>query len=136
MQYELGRREHIERHTMWLLPLLIVCTTAILSVPTGFYLAWIADGRYRPPKLLRWIEQLLDTGPQGWKQYSVSILLFNTAMFIFGYVVLAMQPLLPLNPDGKTMLAPTTIFHTACSFSRTLTCNIMRANSTCLTLAR
>ena len=36
-------------------------------------------------------------------------------MFVFGYVVLALQPLLPLNPDGK-MLAPTTIFHTACSF--------------------
>jgi K+-transporting ATPase ATPase A chain len=27
-----------------------------------------------------------------------------------------MQPVLPLNPEGKAMLAPTTIFHTACSF--------------------
>jgi len=101
---------------MWLLPLLIVGTTVALSVPTGFYLAWIADGRYRPPKWLHGVEQLLDTGRQDWKQYSVSMLLFNTVMFIFGYVVLALQPLLPLNPDGKTMLAPTTIFHTACSF--------------------
>jgi K+-transporting ATPase ATPase A chain len=31
-------------------------------------------------------------------------------------VFLSLQPLLPLNPDGKTMLAPTTIFHTAISF--------------------
>jgi potassium-transporting ATPase potassium-binding subunit len=101
---------------MWLLPLLIVGMTVVLSCPTGFYLAWIADGRYRPPKWLRWVEQLLDTGPQDWKQYSVSMLLFNTVMFIFGYAILALQPLLPLNPDGKAMLAPTTIFHTACSF--------------------
>ena len=101
---------------MWLLPLLIVATTVVLSIPTGFYLAWIADGRYRPPKLLHSVEQLLDTGPQSWKQYSVSVLLFNVVMFIFGYVLLTLQPLLPLNPDGKTMLAPTTIFNTACSF--------------------
>lgn len=101
---------------MWLLPLLIVGTTVVLSVPTGFYLAWIADGRYRPPSWLRWFEHRLDTGPQDWKQYSISMVLFNAVMFIFGYVVLALQPLLPLNPDGKTMLAPTTIFHTACSF--------------------
>ena len=84
---------------MWLLPLLIVGTTVVLSVPIGFYLAWIADGRYRPPKWLHWVEQRLDTGPQNWKLYSVSMLLFNTVMFLFGYVVLALQPLLPLNPD-------------------------------------
>jgi K+-transporting ATPase ATPase A chain len=54
-------------------------------------------------------------GPD-WKQYTLSLMVFNTAMFVFGYVVLAPQPLLPLNPDGKTMLAPTTVFHTACSF--------------------
>jgi K+-transporting ATPase ATPase A chain len=101
---------------MWLLPLLIVGTTVALSVPVGFYLAWVADGRYRPPTWLGWLEQRLDTGPQGWKQYTLSMLLFNTVMFVFGYVVLALQPVLPLNPDGKTMLAPTTIFHTACSF--------------------
>jgi len=102
---------------MWLLPLLIVGTTVLLSIPTGFYLAWINDGRYRAPRWLRWLENRVDTGPQNWKQYTVSMLLFNTVMFIFGFVVLAMQPLVPLlNPDGKKMLAPTTIFNTACSF--------------------
>jgi K+-transporting ATPase ATPase A chain len=101
---------------MWLLPLLIVGTTVILSFPVGRYLAWIMDGRYTPPRWLRWLEQRLDTGPQGWKQYALSLLLFNTVMFIFSYVVLSLQPELPLNPDGKKMLAPTTIFHTAVSF--------------------
>ena len=79
---------------MWLLPVLIVGTTVALSIPVGRYLAWIMDGRYRAPRWLRWIEQRLDTGPQNWKQYTLSLLLFNTVMFVFGFVVLALQPLL------------------------------------------
>jgi K+-transporting ATPase ATPase A chain len=107
---------------MWLLPLLIVGTTVALSVPVGRYLAWIMDGRYRAPFGLRQVEQALNTGPQGWKQYAVSLLLFNTVMFVFGYAVLSLQPELPLNyadsafPDGKKMLSPTTIFNSAVSF--------------------
>jgi len=101
---------------MWLLPVLIVGTTIILSVPAGFYLAWIADGRYPAPGWLRWIENRMDTGQQDWKEYMVSVLLFNTVMFVYGFVVLALQPLLPLNPDGKKMLGPTTIFNMAASF--------------------
>jgi K+-transporting ATPase ATPase A chain len=101
---------------MWLLPLLIVGTSVLLSIPVGLYLAWINDGRYRAPRWLRWLEERLDTGPQNWKQYALSLLLFNTVMFVFGFVVLALQPELPLNPDGKKMLGPTTIFHSAISF--------------------
>ena len=44
------------------------------------------------------------------------MLLFNTVMFVFGYAVLSLQPMLPLNPDGKGMLAPTTMFNAAISF--------------------
>ena len=103
---------------MWILPLLIVGTTIILSIPVGLYLAWIMDGRYRVPALLRAVEERLNTGQQNWKQYTVSLLLFNTAMFIVGFAFLALQPYLPLNPDhpGKGMLAPSTIFNTATSF--------------------
>jgi K+-transporting ATPase ATPase A chain len=101
---------------MWLLPLLIVGTTVLLSIPVGYYLAWIMDGRYHAPRWLRWLEERLNTGPQNWKQYVLALLLFNTVMFIFGFVVLALQPYLPLNPDDKKMLAPTTIFNTVTSF--------------------
>ena len=45
-----------------------------------------------------------------------SLLLFNTLLFVFGYVVLALQPWMPLNPDGKGMLFPTTIFQAVTSF--------------------
>jgi K+-transporting ATPase ATPase A chain len=105
-----------EPMSVWFLPLLIVGTTIVLSIPVGLYLAWIMDGHYRTPGWLRWLEQRLNTGPQNWKQYALSLLLFNTLMFVFGFVVLAVQPTAPLNPDGKGMLAPTTIFNTTASF--------------------
>jgi K+-transporting ATPase ATPase A chain len=101
---------------VWLLPLLILLTTVLMSIPVGRYLAWLVDGRYQAPRWLAWIEQRLDTGPQSWKQYAIALLLFNTVMFVFGFVVLSLQPKLPLNPDGKEMLAPTTIFNTVSSF--------------------
>src|SRR5438094_456281 len=101
---------------MWTLPLLIVGATVVLAIPLGLYMAWIFDGRYRAPTWLRWFEQRLDSGPQSWKQYAVALLLFNVAIFIVGFVVLALQPWMPLNPDDKKMLSPTTIFSTLCSF--------------------
>ena len=102
---------------VWLLPLLIVVTTVILSIPVGRYLAWIIDGRYHAPRWLRWLEGRLDTGPQSWKQYAFSLLLFNTVMFVWSFLVLVLQqPGTPLNPDGQKELAPTTVFNTAASF--------------------
>src|SRR5262249_48424150 len=98
---------------MWLLPLLIVVSAVVLSVPVGFYLAWIMDGRYRPPRWLGWFERRVDTGPQNWKQYAIALLLFNTVMFVVAFVLLALQSYLPLNPDDKPALAPTTVFNTA-----------------------
>jgi potassium-transporting ATPase potassium-binding subunit len=65
---------------------------------------------------LGWFEKRLDSGQQDWKQYAASLLIFNTMLFVFGYLVLALQPWMPLNPDGKTMLAPSTIFNSVVSF--------------------
>jgi K+-transporting ATPase ATPase A chain len=44
------------------------------------------------------------------------MLVFNTVLFVFGFLVLALQPWMPLNGDGKGMLAPSTIFHSVVSF--------------------
>src|SRR6516225_8448030 len=100
---------------MWTVPVLIVAVTVALALPVGRYLARVMDD-WRPPDWLGRLERRLDTGPQSWKQYAVALLLFNTLMFVVAFAVLALQPLLPLNPDHKGMLAPTTIFHTAISF--------------------
>ena len=94
----------------WLLPVALMAAATIIAFPLSKYLAWIMDGKYRPLPVLGWCEKRLDSGPQDWKQYAGSLLIFNIVMFIFGYLVLALQPWMPLNPDGKGMLAPTTIF--------------------------
>jgi K+-transporting ATPase ATPase A chain len=91
-------------------------TTTILAIPLSRYLAWIMDGKYRPPRLLQWFEDRLNSGPLDWKQYTAALLIFNTVLFVFGFIVLALQPWLPLNGQGKGMLAPSTIFHSVVSF--------------------
>jgi K+-transporting ATPase ATPase A chain len=101
---------------MWTLPLLILGTTIVLAIPIGLYMAWILGGRYSAPRWLGWLESRVDTGPQNWKQYCLAFMLFNVVTFIVGFLVLALQPYLWLNPDNKGMLAPTTIFHTVISF--------------------
>jgi K+-transporting ATPase ATPase A chain len=97
---------------LWLLPLLILALTAALAIPLGLYMARVlnADGPNNA------VERVISTGPQTWKAYSFSLLTFNAVLFVAGFVLLALQPYLPLNPDKKGMLAPTTIFNTAASF--------------------
>ncbi len=96
---------------MWLIPIVVVIVTVVLAVPLGRYMTRVLDRPARGP-----IERLLDTGPQSWKQYCFAMLAFNAVVFVVGYVLLALQPLLPLNPDERGMLAPTTLFNTAASF--------------------
>lgn len=97
---------------MWILPLLIIGLAAALSLPLGRYMARRLDR----PGADNLVERLIDTGPQGWKQYCYSMVGFNVVVFVLGFAVLALQPYLPLNPDNKGMLSPTTIFNTAASF--------------------
>jgi K+-transporting ATPase ATPase A chain len=106
---------------IWLLPALVVGSAILLSFPLGRYLAWVLDGKFQPPGWLAWFERRLDTGPQTWQRYALALVTFNLIGFAVGFALLALQPLLPLNPPDPTgatrgMLSPTTIFHTICSF--------------------
>src|SRR3954447_6550932 len=100
----------------WVIPLLIPLSAVLLSWPLGLYLAWVLDGRYRAPRWLAWVERAIDSGPMGWKGYALALLAFNALMLLFDVVVLAIQPSLPLNPDGRGALEASTVFHSACSF--------------------
>jgi K+-transporting ATPase ATPase A chain len=99
---------------MWLLPLLIIGLATGLSVPLGRYMARVLD-RDGPANA---VERLLFSENQSWKAYGTAMLWSNVLLFLFGYAVLVTQPWHPefLNPDHKGMLAPGTIFNTACSF--------------------
>lgn len=101
---------------MWTLPLLILAIAISVSIPLSRYMAWIMDGKYRPLPGFRWFEARLDSGTQDWKQYTVALLVFNALLFVYGFVILALQPVAPLNPLGRGMLAPSTIFNTVISF--------------------
>ena len=102
---------------MWLLPFTVIAIPVILAIPLSRYLAWIMDGHYRPTRLLKWFEDRVSSGPQNWKQYAVSLLAFNVVLYVFGYLILVLQPWMPLNPRGLGALAPTTILNTVMSFS-------------------
>src|SRR5580700_6103854 len=101
---------------MWSLPFLIIVVTLIVAIPMSKYIAWIMDGKYRPWGFFRWFENRVDTGPMNWKQYTGALLTFNTVLFIWGYIVLSLQPLMPFNDLGRGMLFPSTIFHSVASF--------------------
>ena len=101
---------------MWLLPALLLAAAIVCSIPLSGYFAWLMDGKYRAPRALKWFEDLVDTGPQDWKQYAIALVVFNIALFVFGFVVLCLQPIAPLNPRGLGILAPSTIFNTVISF--------------------
>ena len=101
---------------MWLFPILVIGVPVILAFPLSRYLTWIMDGHYHPPKLLKWFEDRVNSGAMNWKQYILGLLIFNTVLYFFGYLVLSAQPWMPLNPRGLGALAPSTIFNTVISF--------------------
>jgi K+-transporting ATPase ATPase A chain len=101
---------------IWLLPVALLATTTILAFPLSRYLAYILDGKYQPIRVFSWFEKRLDSGHQNWKQYVGSLLIFNTALFVFGFLVLSLQEWMPLNPLHRPMIAPTAIFNSVISF--------------------
>src|ERR1700723_4243889 len=103
---------------MWSLPISLLLITTILAFPLSRYAAWIMSGKYRAPKILQWFEGKLNSGPQNWKQFAVSLLVFNIILFVYGFVVLWLQgwSKLPLNDLHRGMLAPSTIFNSVISF--------------------
>jgi len=66
----------------WLLPFALLATATLIAFPLSRYMAWIMDGKYRPLPILGWFEKRLDSGSQNWKQYTISLLLFNTLLFV------------------------------------------------------
>ena len=107
----------------YLIPTMIIAATLVLSWPLGRYMRWAMDPASPGPRRNRYeavCSALLGSGAtrgQNWKQYCLSMLVFNVVMFVFVYVVLTTQQWLPLNPDGKTALEPSLAFHTAASFT-------------------
>jgi K+-transporting ATPase ATPase A chain len=101
---------------IWFLPFLLLASATLLAFPLSRYMGWIMDGEYRPLRIFSWFEKRLDNGHQNWKQYVGSLLIFNTVLFAFGFIVLALQEWMPLNPLNRPMIAPSAIFNSVISF--------------------
>jgi K+-transporting ATPase ATPase A chain len=54
---------------------------------------------------------------QDWRQYSLSLLVSNVVMWLATFVIVSVQFLLPLNPDGIANMEPTLSFNTISSFT-------------------
>jgi len=98
--------------------LMTVGGAALLSWPLGAFMKAVMD----PAKpgaatgLLQSIGGPLTRANQDWKQYVFAMLAFNVISFTATYAILALQHVLPFNPDGKEALEGSLIFHTAVSF--------------------
>jgi K+-transporting ATPase ATPase A chain len=102
----------------------ILAGTALLSWPLGSAMTWALNPPETEKGFRCGIESIIQrlggkmiARQQDWKQYTLSMLLFNAVMFAVVFGVLSLQPLLPLNPDGKGSIEPSLIFHTVASFT-------------------
>src|SRR5262249_44158386 len=91
-----------------LLFLIVVGGTIVLSWPLCRYLKWAthperpdAGWAVRFNRLFRAIGGGATGADQDWKRYVFALLAFNVVIFVVGFLCLAFQQLLPLNPDGK-----------------------------------
>ncbi len=103
---------------------LILGTALLLSWPLGRAMTGAMNPGLKVGAVRGGAERLFEKAAgmviargQTWKEYALSMLLFNGCMFMVVFAILALQPVLPLNPDGKGALSPDLIFHTVASFT-------------------
>jgi len=98
--------------------------SVVLGWPLGIYMArvWQGESTWLDPVLKpleRGWNALLGIkrgAGQGWLAYTVSLLAFSTAAFVFLYAILRLQGHLPMNPQGFAGMSPELAFNTAISF--------------------
>jgi potassium-transporting ATPase potassium-binding subunit len=110
----------------WLQLAAFIALLLLLTKPMGLYLFRVLDGEGRtfldpvlkPLELLFYRLFRVDRKQeQDWKDYTVSLLVFSLIGLLFTYLILRIQHLLPLNPQGLGPLSPDLAFNTAASFT-------------------
>src|SRR5512133_1949937 len=88
----------------WFQIAVFVLAVLLATKPLGLYLVAVYDGRVRwlapvERMLFRWagVDPAED---QHWTRYAGAMLLFSAASMLLTYLVLRLQHLLPLNPQG------------------------------------
>jgi K+-transporting ATPase ATPase A chain len=105
--------------------ILVFCGIVILLVkPLGGYMTRVFNGeRNLLSPVLGPFERLLyriagtsEREDQHWTTYAAGMLAFNLVGFLVLYVVMRLQDVLPLNPQGMSAVGPELAFNTAASF--------------------
>lgn len=108
----------------WAEILITIGVSVALAWPLGVYLAriWQGERTWLDP-ILKPVERLVYAGcgvrsdrSQGWLSYTASLLAFSIASFVVLYLILRLQNLLPLNPQGFDGMSAHLAFNTAVSF--------------------
>ncbi|MQY46964.1 potassium-transporting ATPase subunit A [Rhizobiales bacterium RZME27] len=100
----------------------ILAGTALLSWPLGRYMSWAMDpargqgGANGFTAIFQAIGGSVTRRDQDWKRYVVSLLGFNLILFVVCFAILALQQVLPLNPDAKGAIDGSLNFNTTASF--------------------
>jgi len=97
----------------------------VLAKPLGIYMARVFGGERTPlSPILAPVERVLyrlagvdAATEQRWTAYAAGMLLFNLAGILLTYLILRLQGVLPLNPQGLSELTPDLAFNTAVSFA-------------------
>ena len=100
-----------------------------LSYPLGRYIAKVYKGEKTPLDVMapveRWIYRFSGINPHeemNWKQFLRALLTVNLFWFLWGMILLVVQGVLPLNPDGNPGQTPDQAFNTCISFL--VNCNL------------
>jgi len=96
----------------------------LLVKPLGGYMSRVYEGKGTMlDRFLRPVERLIyraaGIDPEqemSWKTYTAAVLVFNLLGILFLYILLRIQNILPLNPQGLAAVSPDLAFNTAVSF--------------------
>lgn len=108
----------------WLQLALFFGAVTALAVPLGAWMARVFEGRPTPlDRVLGPIERVTyrfcgidPSSDMSWRAYAVAMLAFSGAGFVFLFLMLRFQHLLPLNPDGIGPMDSDLALNTAVSF--------------------
>jgi K+-transporting ATPase ATPase A chain len=103
---------------------LYVVVLLLLAKPLGLYMARVYQGQGigldrvlgRLERLIYRLAGVRPDAEQGWKAYTVAMLLFNFVGIVVVYLLQRLQGVLPLNPQGLAAVSPDSSFNTAVSF--------------------
>jgi K+-transporting ATPase ATPase A chain len=93
----------------------------LVAKPLGTYLVAVYEGRVRwlarVERVLYRLAGVREDEDQHWTRYAVSMLVFSLITMLLTYLVLRLQGVLPLNPQGFPAVTDRQAFETAASFT-------------------